>query len=168
MTLFAAWQGFYQVTGEAAATLTGLLFIVVTLTAGRQSANANQGSKLFTGPTVFHLATVLGVSALALVPAEEGVSPRMAMIAWSAWGFIYTAAIAVKMARLENISHWSDFWWYGFGPATTYAVLAAASIACLVGYPHAAFGLSLGLLTALMVAIRNAWDLATWLAIKRD
>jgi hypothetical protein len=156
------------VTAEAAATLTGLLFVVVTLTSGRQPASAGHGARLFTSPTVFHLATVLGVSALALAPAQEGVSPRLVMIAWSAWGFVYTAAIALKMARLETTTHWSDFWWYGFGPATTYAVLAAACIACLAGCPHAAFGLSLGLLAALMVAIRNAWDLATWLAVKRD
>ncbi|QUD90028.1 hypothetical protein [Phenylobacterium montanum] len=168
MMAFDGWQGFYQVTAEAAATLTGLLFIVVTLTAGRQTAATNNGARLFTSPTVFHLASVLAVSALALVPREEGTAPGLVMTAWSAWGFIYTAAVAVKMARLENTSHWSDFWWYGFGPAATFAALAAASVACLLGYAHAAFGLSLGLLAALMVAIRNAWDLATWLAVRRD
>jgi hypothetical protein len=37
-----------------------------------------------------------------------------------------------------------------------------------VGAPHAVFFEALCLLGLLVVAIRNAWDLVTWLAPRRD
>src|ERR1700728_3646185 len=65
--MFSAWQNLYQMTGEAAATLIGLLFIVASLTAGRQHSPVHErGMQLFTTPTVFHLVSVLVISALTL------------------------------------------------------------------------------------------------------
>ena len=101
--MFGDWRIFYQATAEAAATLTGLVFVVATLTGGRDAANAAAGQKLFTTPTIFHLVSVLVVSALAWMHVN-----------------------------------------------------------------HAAYGVALCLLVLLIVAIRNAWDLVTWLAIRRD
>ena len=168
MTIFSGWRDFYQVTGEAAATLTGLLFVVVTLTAGRQSPAGNQGARLFTSPTVFHLASVLVISALALAPDGEMALSGAIMTGWSGAGLIFAVGVAVRILRLEARSHWTDFWWYGFAPSLTYAVLAAANACALARLTHAAYAVALGLLLALVVAIRNAWDLATWLAIRRD
>ena len=60
--MFANWQSLYQMTGEAAATLIGLLFIM-SLTSGRQhSPGHERGMQLFTTPTVYHLISVLVVS----------------------------------------------------------------------------------------------------------
>ncbi len=76
--MFAGWETYYQMTGEAAATLTGLLFIVATLSAARPSSGLSQGLRLFTTPTVFHLASVnlRVVSAnLAIAPRAQGERP---------------------------------------------------------------------------------------------
>ena len=167
--MFAGWQAFYQMTGGSAATLTGLLFIVASLATGRRSADASAtGQRLFTTPTVFHLLSVLVISGLVLIPDGEGPAQMAILIVWSGAGLIYGLGRLVGILRLPNRSHWSDVWWYGFAPAVVYVALAAASVSAGLGAPHAAFAVALCLMGLLTVAIRNAWDLVTWLAPRRD
>ncbi|MGA0599943.1 hypothetical protein ACO2Q3_04480 [Caulobacter sp. KR2-114] len=163
--MFSGWQSLFQMTGEAAATLTGLLFIVVTLTAGRPRPRGMQiGSRFYTTPTVFHFATVLAISAMALAPAGEGPWPAALMLAWSLAGLACALHVTVGILRLPNHAHWSDIGWYGLGPLAAHAALALACGGVVLRLPHAALGLALTILALLLVATRNAWDLATWLA----
>ena len=166
--MFEGWQTYYQMTGEAAATLTGLLFIVATLSAARPSSGLSQGLRLFTTPTVFHLASVLVISALAIAPGAEGESPCAIMTAWTTVSLIYVVATAVGLSRLKNPTHWTDFWFYGAAPAVIYLGLTGASAAAWGGVRHAAYLVALCLLALLALTIRNAWDLVTWLAPRRD
>jgi hypothetical protein len=165
--MFAGWNTFYQMTGEAAATLTGLLFIVATLSAAQPSSGVSQGMRLFTTPTVYHLVSVMVVSALALAPPSGGRRPCVLMIVWTSAGLIYVASVAVRLSRLRDPTHWSDVWCYGAAPLAIYAGLTFASAAAWIGAPHAADGLGLCLLAVLALTIRNAWDLVTWLAPRR-
>src|SRR5277367_3493479 len=111
--MFAGWQGFYQMTGGSAATLTGLLFLVVSLMSGRPMPPTTQGLRLFTTPTVFHLASVLVMSAMALAPAGWGDVQAAALTLWATASLVYAVSRAVGLLGLTNPSHWSDFWWYG-------------------------------------------------------
>ena len=166
--MFAGWQGFYQMTGEAAATLTGLLFLVVTLVSGRPRSQASAGQNLFTTPTVFHLVSVLVISGLALAPDGEGGSKSVIMTAWALFGLVVGVSRAMRLRRLSNPTHWSDFWWYGFAPAMAYLPLAVAMTLAWARFPHAAYITALCLMALLVVSIRNAWDLVTWLAPRRE
>jgi hypothetical protein len=166
--MFASWQSFYQLTGGAAATLIGLMFIVATLTTTRSASSLNQGARLFITPTVFHLTSVLAISALSLAPEAEGRWAQLIMAAWAIGGLLYTLLVALGLRRTQLAPHWSDFWWYGAANATAYAALAVAEILVCALAPHAAFLLALSLLALLVVTIRNAWDLVTWLAPRRD
>jgi hypothetical protein len=166
--MFAGWQSFYQMTGGAAATLTGLLFIVISLMAGRDRAATDSSQALFTTPTMFHLVSVLVISGLALTPESGVVSPSLIMIAWAAGGLVYSITRAVRLGRSSKLPHWSDVWWYGFGPAAVYIGLAIATGAAWLRAPHGVYLLSLCVTALLVLAIRNAWDLVTWLAPRRD
>jgi hypothetical protein len=166
--MFEGWQTFYQMTGGAAATLIGLMFIVATLTAGRDPSASSQGPRLFTTPTVFHFTSVLVVSGLALTPDGEAGWAKAIMAVWAVAGLAQAMRIAVALARARNLTHWSDFWWYGAATAGAYVVVAVAALLACGRLPHAAFYLALGLLALLVVTIRNAWDLVTWLAPRRD
>jgi len=166
--MFAGWDTYYQMTGEAAATLTGLLFIVATLSAGRPTSGLSQGMRLFTTPTVFHLVSVMVVSALAIAPRAAGAAPCAIMAIWTGGSLIYVALTAVGLARVKNPTHWSDVWCYGAAPLVIYLALAVASAAAWDGMRYAADLLALGLLSLLALTIRNAWDLVTWLAPRRD
>ena len=166
--MFGPWQSFYQMTGEAAATLTGLLFIVSTLASSRPAATAMRGLALFTSPTFFNLASVVAISALALAPDGEGRSRAAIIFVWAALGFVYTGDRMIRIHAIPEQSHWSDRWCYGVWPTFAYLALAVASASVWSGMEHAPYALALSLLALLMAAIRNAWDLVTWLALRRD
>src|SRR5437899_9187421 len=57
------WQNFYVIIGTAAATLTGLMFVVMTLTARVRDRRSNEAQGAFSSPTVVHFSTVLFVAA---------------------------------------------------------------------------------------------------------
>jgi hypothetical protein len=165
--MFFAWTAFYQTIGSASAALVGLLFIVATLTSRQQQDGVHVGVQLFTTPTVFHLSLVLIVSALALAPPSSMYRPAAAMTLVALAGCVHSIPVAIRIARLPNPSHWSDFWYYGAAPGAAYLALAAATGAAWAGAPLAAHCVGLVVLSLLAIGIRNAWDLITWLAPRR-
>ena len=62
-----AWESFYVILGSAAAVLTGLQFVVITLGAqmNRSSAVANRA---FGTPTIVHFCAVLLIAAIVSAP----------------------------------------------------------------------------------------------------
>ncbi|HVJ55311.1 MAG TPA: hypothetical protein VM689_22815 [Aliidongia sp.] len=165
--MFSGWQSFYQVTGSAAGELIGLLFIVATLSSGREHSSIMQGIKLYVTPTVMHLALILVISGIALVPETSVVVPAPLVGFVAIGGLVFTFLIAVRLGRLTSPAHWSDFWCYGVAPTVIYAGLAGAAAAGYAG-ARAQLPIAVLLLILLLVAIRNAWDLVTWLAPRRS
>lgn len=166
--MFDGWQSFFGVLSSASATLIGLLFVVVSLTSGRPAPASTTGTQLFMSPVVFHFVSVLAISALALAPGDEEIFKCLLMTGWGIVGLVYSGALALRIWRWHNATHWSDFWYYGVAPTLAYLALCASNAATWLHAPHAAFFEGLSLLALLIVAIRNAWDLVTWLAPRRD
>ena len=71
--MFDAWENYFLIVGPSAAALIGLMFVVVTLTAGRDRQQVERGQHLYTSPIVWHLGVVLVLSGLASAPT---VTPR--------------------------------------------------------------------------------------------
>ena len=164
--MFHGWDGFYLMIGSASAGLIGLLFVVATLTSGRDPVTAARGNRLYLSPTVFHFAVVLVISAMAAAPLS---APTAAMIV-AACALAGVAASAVITPQLRNgasaeAPHWSDLWCYGVAPGLLYLGLGAAAAMAIWSSPQrAAYGVGFVLLALLLLAIRNAWDLVTYLA----
>src|SRR5258708_12025294 len=64
----AAWQNFYVIIGSSAATLTGLMFVVITLIAGSQMRRSSGTNAAFGTPTVVHFCAALLVAAVLSAP----------------------------------------------------------------------------------------------------
>src|SRR5579872_302456 len=111
--MFGPWEAFYQMTGEVAATLMGLLFIVVTLLSGRPRAAVLQGARLYNTPTVFGLVSVLVISAIALAPDGKDEYRAALMCFWAVLGLVYATRIAAGLWAVSHPTHWSDRWYYG-------------------------------------------------------
>ncbi|MGE5224115.1 MAG: hypothetical protein ACM3PY_16870, partial [Omnitrophica WOR_2 bacterium] len=60
------WQNFYIIIGSAAATLTGLMFVVVTLMASIEThvSTLNAGISAFNTPTIVHFCAVLLIAGI--------------------------------------------------------------------------------------------------------
>jgi len=167
-----AWENFYFMLGSASAGLIGLLFVVVSLTSGSDRGLAMRGAKIYLTPTVLHFAIVLTVSAFAIAP---GLTPGMSgvIIGGAAMvGALSAIRICVELRRGflagNQAAHWSDIWLYGAAPLVAYLPLLAAAVGLALGALWAANAIGALLLALVLLCIRNAWDLVTWLAPRRN
>lgn len=168
--MFEGWGNYFFLLGSAAAGLIGLMFVVVTLTRGGDHQKAERGQRLFMTPTVFHLASVLTFSALCLLPRVSPGTHRLLLLAGSLYGLGYALVITAQLvhAGRGGAPHWSDAWCYAVAPVVAYGAIAASAFALGGAREGACTALALSLLALLLVAVRNAWDLVTWIAPRRE
>jgi protein-S-isoprenylcysteine O-methyltransferase Ste14 len=166
--MFEHWGEFYLLVGSAAAVLIGLIFVVVTLMQDRPRSSVLAGSKLYMGPIVLDVSFVLVLSAAALAP---GITPRaMALVTAvvAAWGLVRGVISIVGIRRLGDEVHWSDVWFYGVVPSLLFLGLGAVAWGFWSGQGWAVDGVAALSTALLLAAIRNEWDLVTWLAPRAD
>jgi hypothetical protein len=75
---------------------------------------------------------------------------------------------AVGIRRLGDEVHWSDLWFYGLIPSALYALLGLVALGVGAGLAGAEYGVALIITALLLIAIRNEWDLITWIAPRHD
>jgi hypothetical protein len=156
----AAWQNFYVIIGSAAATLMGLMFVVITLVAQlrvRVSSPAS-GMRVFNTPNVRHFGAALLVAAILSAP----------------WQALWTVSLLLGLAGLVGVAFvlivlWearhrlagyqlvlSDWLWYTLLPLVSYSALAVGAI-LLLGYAMLAlFIIAAFTLLLLFIGIHNA------------
>jgi hypothetical protein len=163
--MFEHWDSYYLLIGTAAGALIGLLFVVATLNAGREVSDVTRGTKTYLTPTVFHFAIVVVVSALATAPGLPARTVGLLLGACAIVGLVYSAWICIRL-RSGNMTgqHWSDFWYFGVAPTAIYLGLGATSGTAWAAPSALPYGTGVLLLLLMLVGIRNAWDLVTWLA----
>ncbi len=164
--MFRDWGDFFFLIGSAAASLIGLLFVVVTLNQGRERETALKGANTYMTPIVFHFGVVLVLSAAAVAPGLGQTGIGLAESVCAAIALIYSLIILRRLRAWSSIAppHWTDVWFYGVAPLLIYLGLAAAAVMVWAAPAWAAYGLALVLLAHLLLGIRNEWDLVTWLA----
>lgn len=157
------WHELYSVTAEIAATLMGLMFVVISL--GRRSAASEAlvaVTRALHTPIVVFFVTVIAVSILMLMP-NTGTGALGALLgAASIGGLIYMIASGAYRVWREYELDTDDLVWYVLLPYLSYAALGAAAVmiwrAIPVG-PHVEAGV---VVLFLFIGIRNAWDLVTY------
>src|SRR3984957_16951181 len=87
-----AWFNFYAVIGAVAATLTGLLFVALSMNAAAVLSRGPQGSRRLAEQAFENYLAVLMVSLLALFPDTTLISfGRIALLVtatWTVWGVV--------------------------------------------------------------------------------
>lgn len=168
--MFEGWGEFYLLAGSAAAVLIGLIFVVVTLMQDRTRSSVLTGSKLYMGPVVLNITFVLVLSAAALVPKISPPAFAAVAAAVSAWGLVrgISCIVGIRALTGEDMPHWTDVWFYGILPSVLYVLLAGASLAVWMDRPWAAHSVAIAITAALLLTVRNEWDLVTWLAPRPD
>jgi hypothetical protein len=167
--MFAHWDSYYLLIGTAAGALIGLLFVVATLNGGREVSAVTRATKTYLTPTVFHFAVVVTVSALATAPELPTFFAGLALGACALAGLLYSIWVCVRLSqnKLEG-QHWSDFWYFGAAPVVTYLALGAAAAAVWMAPATVPYDTAFLLLVLMLLGIRNAWDLVTWLAPRQQ
>jgi hypothetical protein len=168
--MFEGWEDFYLLIGSAAAALIGLLFVVSTLQNRVGRSQALRGATLYMTPVVFHFAMIVVLSGTAMAPHLDRYWAGVLTSLWSGVGLVHGAVILVlfQTMKLPGHQHWSDVWCYAVGPTVIYAAMAAASWAIWQAAPCAPPVMAAVLVALLLLCIRNAWDLVTWLSPRPD
>jgi hypothetical protein len=168
--MFEGWEDFYLLIGSAAAALIGLLFVVSTLQNRVGRAQALRGATLYMTPVVFHFAMIVVLSGAAMAPHLDRHWAGILTSLWAMVGFVHGVVILVlfRMIKLPGHQHWSDVWFYAVGPTVIYAVMGTASWAIWQAAPCATAVVAGVLVALLLLCIRNAWDLVTWLSPRPD
>ncbi len=164
------WQNFFMIIGTAAATLTGLMFVVITLIAGIDVhvPTVNAGISAFNTPTVVHFCSVLLLAVILSAPWQAFASVSLVLGLLGLGEVIYLVTVIQRMRRVPGYqTPLRDWLWYGAIPLCAHIALIVAA-ALLSSNP----ALALSIISAVMIAllftgIRNAWDLLTYLAIDR-
>ena len=165
--MFLGWENYFFMLGSAAAGLVGLLFVVVTLTAGFERTRASRGQALYMTPTMVHFAVVFSICAVAVMPKLPARALAALAAVALALGLVngVRACLGIANSRADMPApHWSDFWLYGATPTLLYLAGLALCALVWVGVRWAPEGLAGLLLVLALVGIRNAWDLVTAIA----
>jgi len=159
MTELASWDSFYVIVGSAAGALTGLQFVVLTLTAARPSIRTADAGAAFATPTIVHFVAALFVSALLRVPFRSVVPAAVLWGLTGAVGVVYASVVAGKMRKQDVYRPVFEDWMFHVAlPSAAYLILAVSSLFAPSRLAEALFGPGAAALLLLFIGIHNAWD----------
>jgi hypothetical protein len=166
--LLGAWSSFYVMTGSSAAALTGLMFVVISLTTAWEGPRTQDGIGTFSTPIVMHFFAAFLISAILCAPWHSLIFPAISVALVGLYGLAYVARITYRTRNLSTYTPDLEDWtWYVVSPFVAYGVIAAGAIAFPIVSVKALFAVGGGVVLLIFIGIRNAWDIVTFLAIQR-
>jgi hypothetical protein len=164
----ATWQNFYVIIGSAAATLTGLMFIVVTLIAGRRArvSASSGGIAAFNTPSVVHFGAALLIAAILSAPWQTLWHAGFLLGLCGLGGVIYALVVARRARRLSDYQPVLEDWlWHTIFPLISYTTFFFAAIMLPVNPVPTLFSIGAAMVLLLFIGIHNAWDNLTYITI---
>jgi len=164
----ATWQNFYVIIGTAAATLTGLTFVVITLIAGvrGRGSSASEAGATFNTPNVVHFGAALLIAALLSAP-WQALWPASLLL-----GLAGLAGVSYVLIVLRRVRRQTDYQpvledWLGHTvlPLVSYTALVVAALV-LPGQPAPALFVIAATMLLLFIGIHNTWDNVTYIAFE--
>ncbi len=163
------WDNFYITTGAAAATLTGLLFVVMTLGSEGSPAPAERGIHAFVTPTFVHFSGVLFQALMVLAPWPSPWPLAVALGLCGIAGLAYVVVVIRLLRRLDFVSlDLRDWIAFAAAPALANASLIAGAAGLLAEAPFAPYAIAGAVILLLFVGLHDAWDLTVWIVRNRD
>jgi hypothetical protein len=158
------WHEFYLLIGTAGATLTGLLFVLVSLGARTVAERVSTGVRAFLSPNAVHFCATLIVAAVLIIPNVPSSIVGVFLFLGALGLLGYLAHTKVHRRWRENKLPVVDWIWYVGLPILSYVLLLVSSVAMLLGRLWSMYGIAVGLIFLLVIGIRNSWDLVIFMA----
>ena len=156
--------------GTAAATLTGLMFVVTTLIAGIDAhlSTLNAAVSAFNTPTVVHFGAVLLLAGVLSAPWQTFSSLSL-LLGLLGLGMVFYSIIVLR--RMWRVPHYQstleDWLWYMAFPLLAHVLLIVAAFVLPKNPSSALYIVGSAMMLLLLFGIRNAWDMVTFLAVER-
>ncbi len=161
------WHDFYVLVGTASATLVGLMFVAVSIGTAIFNEDHRTAMTAFITPTVMHFAAVLFACLLGTIPTHTWYTLGGLLGAGALGGSIYSGGLVVQMIIRHRFNvDLSDRLFYSFLPLVGYVLALIAAVLLCTHAAASADLIAAAVLTLLLAAIRNAWDMMVWIVIK--
>jgi hypothetical protein len=165
VSFLARWESFYVIAGTAAATLTGLQFVVVTLGA-QLNRGTTEVNRAFGTPTIIHFCAVLLIAAIVSAPWSALLGVAFVLGLCGVAGLVYAVVVIWIVRRQTTYTPVFEDWvWHFTLPPIAYAILLVAAIILQSNPTLSLFVVGAAVLLLLFVGIHNAWDSATYIAL---
>ena len=168
----AIWQNFYVIIGTAAATLTGLMFVVITLIAQArvQVSSPGSGIAVFSTPNVFHFGAALLVAAILSAPWQAlwPAGLLLGLVGLVGVTYILTVLWLARHRLGEYQPVLSDWLWYTVLPLISYTALVVAALVLPSQPAPAMLVIASATMLLLFIGIHNAWDVVIYMAFERS
>jgi hypothetical protein len=162
------WQNFYVIIGSAAAALTGLMFVVITLIVGTRARRASEPVAAFSSPTIVHFGAALLVAAILTAPWQALWTVGLLLGLAGLGGVAYAVIVVRRMRRQADYQPVLEDWlWHAVFPLVSYAAIVVAAIVLPINPVPALFVIGAATVLLLFTGIHNAWDAVTYLAVER-
>jgi hypothetical protein len=161
------WQNFYVIIGSAAAALTGLMFVVITLITRTQVRRSSGTIAAFGTPTVVHFGAALLVAAILSAPWQVLWAAGL-LLGLTGLGGVTYVIIVIRRARRQTDYQpvLEDWLWHTVFPLVSYTALVVTAMVFPGDPVSALFGVGAVTVLLLFIGIHNAWDTVTYLAIE--
>ena len=162
----ASWQNFYVIIGSAAAALTGLMFVVITLVMGTRARRSSGTLGAFGTPNVVHFGIALLVAAILSAPWLALWNAGLLLGLTGVGGVIYVVIVFRRARHQTDYQPVLEDWlWHTVFPLISYTALVVAAIVLLGNPALALFVIAAVALLLLFIGIHNAWDTVTYVAV---
>ena len=163
------WDTFFIMTGTAAATLTGLLFVVITLCVRLSTTRAAHGVHAFVTPTLVHFGGVLFQSLALVVPWPSAWPLGIILGLAGLTGLVYVIVVVRILRKLDFVSlDLRDWVAYAGAPALANVSLITGAAGLIAGDSFAPYAIAGAITLLLFVGIHDAWDLTLWIVRNQD
>ena len=164
MSPLAAWANFYVITGTAAATLTGLMFVVITLIVGGTTHRSSTGLSIYSTPTVVHFVATIVVVVLLSAPWPTLWEASIPLGLVGTTGLVYSG-IVMRRSRHQGDYHpvLEDWLCHAILPTVAYVALIIAAVTLPWRPVPALFDVAAVIILFLALGIHNAWDIVTFI-----
>jgi hypothetical protein len=166
--MFEGWHDFYLVLGPASAGLIGLLFVVMSLTAGIERSRGLRGAQIYMTPIVFHLGVLVLLSALALFPRMAAPAMGVAAAVCGLLGLAYAAYVCRAFLSKAVESYDGDLWCYGLAVGLLYLGMIVAAVVILTGQAAGPYLLAVDQIVLFLLMVNNAWDLVVFITPRKE
>ncbi|HZO72623.1 MAG TPA: hypothetical protein VFB60_10510 [Ktedonobacteraceae bacterium] len=167
VSLLTGWENFYVIIGSAAAALTGLMFVVITLIASVQARRSSGAVATFSTPNVVHFCAALFLATTLSAPWQTLWQPSLLLGLCGLWGMTYTVIVIRRSRRQTDYKLVLEDWLgHVIFPLLAYTALVVAAI-LLPGNPvPTLFSIAAVMVLLLFIGIHNAWDTVTYITVE--
>jgi len=164
-----AWHPFYELLGEASATMVGLLFVAASVGSGVFTSGRRAALRVFLSASVVNFGLTLAVSLIVLAPLPNQRWLGALVLACGLSGLAH-ASLAWRDTLKDGLINSIDFEdraWYLALPILGYLGLAASGVLFAFEFAMGCIALAVSVAALLGVAIHNAWDITLWIITRR-